>query len=146
MDRPPRHRLTAGEVRDGIQVGGFFGALAGIAAAAIALLVLLIGSWFGHPVAWRDAILSQLTVLPLYLGAGALITMFWHHRTSRPGHFGLRCVAALPVALSVAAATAGPPWGWPGLTWLKVVPMIPAFAWVFGGRSRRGAPAAQSPS
>ena len=146
MDRPPRHRLTSGEVRDGLQVGGFFGALAGIAAAAIALLVQLIGSWFGHPVAWRDAILSQLTVLPLYLGAGALIAIFWRRRASRAGHFGLRCVAALPMVLSVAAATAGPPWEWPGLTWLKVVPMIPAFAWVFGGRSRRGAPAAQSPS
>lgn len=146
MDRPPRHRLTAGEVRDGIQVGGFFGALAGIAAAAIALLVLLIGSWFGHPVAWRTATLSQLVLLPLYLGAGALIAIFWRRRASRAGHFGLRCVAAVPVALSVAAATAGPPWEWSGVLWLKLVPVVPAFAWVFGGPSRRGIPSSRSPS
>lgn len=146
MDRAPRHRLTAGEVRDGVQVGGFFGGLAGLGAAAIALLVLFIGSWFGHPVAWRETILSQLTILPLYLVAGALIAIFWHRRSSRAGHFGLRCIAAAPVALSVAAATAGPPWGWPGLTWLKLVPMIPAFAWVFGGAPRGGTPVSTSRS
>lgn len=129
--------MTPGEVRDGLQVGAFFGLVAGVVALVIALLAGLVGSWFGAGFAWRTAIVMHLAYLPLYALAGGVIGARWPLRTTPGGHFGLRSIAAVPVAVTVASVTLGPIWRWPASAWPKVLLMIPAFAWVFGGPARR---------
>lgn len=132
---PPR--LSAGELRDGAQVGGFFGLVAGMVAWLLALLTGWISAWLGAPFHAGAAALLHLAYVGLYVVAGAAIGALWPLRVSRWWHFGLRMIAAAAIAVTVASVSLGPAWRWSLRDWSRVGLMVPAFAWVFGGPRRR---------
>ena len=142
MDRPPPDGLSRSPARDDLQVGAFFGLVAGVVALLVALLLAVLSGLAGVSVQWRGQLLAHAALLPLYALAGALIGARWSWRATPGGHFGLRCLAATAVAATVASVTLGPVWRWPAAQWPRVLLLIPAFAWVFGGRRR----AARTPS
>lgn len=126
-----------GPARDRIQVGAFFGALAGLGAFLLVLLWAAGSAWLGGGPSPARVVPLNLALLLVYILAGGAIGGAWPLRQTRGGRVLLWLIAATPVSITLISLEYGPPTGWPARAWLWLPVMIPAFAWVLGSGSGR---------
>ena len=120
-----------------MEVGAFFGAVAGI----IALLIVL-GWWLvtrigGTAVPVRPLLVLHLVNVVIYAVCGVAISLLWSRRHSTPMSFLLWLLGSSVAALTVVSVVAGPFWRWSAVMWGKYALTAVGFTFISGWRPRR---------
>jgi hypothetical protein len=124
-------------VRDDLEVGAFFGAVAGVLAVVIVLVWWLVTRLFGTAVAFRPLVAAQLVNVFVYALLGAVMGGLWPRRGLEPVRFLLWLLASAAATMSLASVVEGPFWRWPLGLWGKFVLMAVVFTLVLGFTPRR---------
>jgi hypothetical protein len=126
--------------RDRIEVGAFFGLVAGVVAFAVIFVWILLTRPGTGATPLRPILLLHAGHVLLYTLAGALVGFLWPARRTAAGHWGLWLLATATGAVSVNSVSYGPIWTWASPEWgryaLMAVLFTPVFAWP---RRRSGA-------
>jgi hypothetical protein len=126
--------------RDRVEVGAFFGFLAGLVVLGVVLSWTLLTRGASAPPVRPIALLHVGHIL-LYTLGGAMLGFLWPARRTAAGHWGLWFLATATGAVSVNSVSYGPLWTWSPTEWgqyaLMAILFTPVFAWP---RRRSGSP------
>jgi hypothetical protein len=118
--------------RDRVEVGAFFGLVAGLVALVVVVSWTSLASSEGKESLGVVAALHAGHIV-LYVLAGGLLGYLWPRRRTTAGRWGLWLIATATGAVSVNSVTYGPFWSWSPTGWgyysLMAILFTPVFAW-----------------
>ncbi len=123
-----------GDGRDRVEVGAFFGLVAGVLALALVMLWTLGAHLFGRPVAPLAVLRVHAAGIAGYVVVGATTGGLWPLRRTTWGHWLLWLMAAAMLSVTLTCVAHGAVTAWPPEAWPRLALMVPALAWVLGSR------------
>ena len=117
---------------DRMEVGAFFGFVAGLLTLGIVTAWLLLKRLVSGDPFSMAAVLLHAGYILLYALSGALIGNFWPLGQTMVGRWGLWLIATATGALSVNSVAHGPVWSWSLINWghygLMTILLVPVLA------------------
>ena len=141
--RPSGDRGSAprdwGDDRDRIQVGAFFGLVAGVGVLALVMLWMVGARVLGRPADIAGMLRIHLVCALGYVACGAAIGGLWPLRRAVWGYWALWLIATAMLSVTLTCVAHGALSQWPPAAWPRIALMAPGLAWVLGSSRRRPA-------